>query len=614
MVVRELLIGLGFSLDESKLRRADQGIANIKDRATAAIGVLGRMAAVVGLALGAGEVVKIGDEWTNVNARIGLVTKSAEEQAAMQQKVFGIAQKTRQEYAATGDLYFKMARNATQLGASQQDVLDVTETVNKALVVGGASTQEAKATILQLSQALSSGRLQGDELRSLGENASVLMDEVAKYYGVTVGKLKQMGADGELTAEGVFKAILKAKAKMDKEFERMPVTIEQSVTYSLNRIGSLIFGLNKETNVFQHIAKGIIKAVDGIAGAVERTTKLVGGFGNAIKLLILSLASLKLAMFIFAHPVTYLPRLIIMLKGVALAIAGVGKAALMLMLNPLFWKAALIAAAIALIVLAFEDLYYWITGGESVLGDWLGSWEDVKTKAITYLQPFIDGFNRLSEAVKANFIPSLDKLGPAFQKIGETAQKIFYGMIDLIGAFVTFFIDQWGEISNEGQLFFDLLLAAWNFLIDQFILSLRFWTQVFTGDFSGAIETVKKVFGNLLDFAIYVLSEIGGAIGRYVLSKLGWAGQKLAEIAGINFNGGVGGMGSYGVSPAGLASSGGARTVIINSNGDTHIEQNIAGAGPQLANQVGNATAEATGSNSDKLARNLQYSIPSWSD
>jgi tape measure domain-containing protein len=536
MVVRELLIGLGFSLDESKLKRADQGIANIKDRATAAIGVLGRMAAVVGLALGAGEVVKIGDEWTNVNSRIGLVTKSAEEQADMQQKVFDIAQKTRQEYAATGDLYYKMARSSDQLGASQQDILDVTETVNKALVVGGAGTAQAQATILQLSQALSSGRLQGDELRSLGENASVLMDEVAKYYGVTVGKLKQMGADGELTAEGVFKAILKAKAKMDREFERMPVTIEQSVTYALNRIGSLIFGLNKETSVFQHIARGIMKAADGIATVLEKGIKLVGGWANAFKLATIALASFGVAFVIFREGLFTLEMWRIALGVLRIGVVNLAKSFLSFLLNPAFLTIAAITLGIMALVLVVEDLYYWITGGESVLGDWLGSWDDFKIKVSAWISQLVD---------------------------------------QLIG--------YWDDLKTGW-------LSTWQSIIDIMLRGLKFWKQVFTGDISGAIETAKEHFTGLGEKAMSVF-------------------QKIKDNA-PTFNGGAGGMGSYGVGAAGMASIGGGSTVVVHYTSDTHIEQNMAGTGQQVAAQVGEKTAEAAGSSNDKLARDLQYLIP----
>lgn len=282
MVVRELLIGLGFTLDDSKIKKADQGMDRLKNSASSLSSTLGGVAATLAAVFSAREFIQVGDAWTNIYSRIGLVTKSAAEQAAMQKEVFAIAQRTRQEYEATGDLYVKMARNSEALGASQQDVLDVTETVNKSLVIGGASTAEAKSTILQLGQALSSGRLAGDELRSLSENAPLLFKAIADYYGVAIGALKDMGAEGKLTAEGVFKAILGSKKQMDKEFSKMPVTVGQAMTYSMNRLGRSIFDLNQETGVFQKIAEGIVNATDATAKFIEEHRTLIKWVGIAL--------------------------------------------------------------------------------------------------------------------------------------------------------------------------------------------------------------------------------------------------------------------------------------------------------------------------------------------
>ena len=105
MVVRELVIRMGFDIDSAKINQADQGIEKLKSRASSAIGAFGKLAAVVGVVLGAREIIQAADEWTNMYSRIGLVTKNTEEQAAMQEKVFAIAQKTRQEYSSTADLY-----------------------------------------------------------------------------------------------------------------------------------------------------------------------------------------------------------------------------------------------------------------------------------------------------------------------------------------------------------------------------------------------------------------------------------------------------------------------------------------------------------------------------
>ncbi len=454
MIVRELLVAMGFTLDESKIKRADQGIESLKTHAESAAAVVGRLAAVLGVVLGTREVIQMADAWTNVYARIAVATKNAAEQAEIQQKVFEIAQRTRQEYESTGALYYRMALFAKDLEASQQQVLDVTETVNKALVVGGASKMEANSTILQLSQALASGFLQGDELRALRENAPLLLDEVAKYFKTTIGGLKELGATGQLTSRELFKAILGAKAKIDERFKKMPVTVEQAVTYALNRIGSLIFGINRETSVFQVLARNIQRAADGIADRIERAAKAVGGFGNAIKLaalavgeIILTIALFRMRMLSFGTATVAIQLFVLWLKNAA-------RAAWAFMANPLFWKAAAIAVVLAAIALALEDIYYWATGGESVLGDMIGpfseweatvkpltdTWEKIKNLILEIapiLTPFakdidvmtlaIQGLCKAIEFVLAPFAAFL-QLVKAWQKIGGWG-----GITDLSG-------------------------------------------------------------------------------------------------------------------------------------------------------------------------------------
>lgn len=427
IVVRELLVALGFTLDESKIKRADQGIESFKNHAESATAVFGRLAAVIGLVLGGREIVQMADVWTNVYAKISLVTQSAAEQAEIQQKVFEIAQRTRQEYESTGALYYKMALFSKELNASQQDVLDVTETVNKALVVGGASKMEANSTILQLSQALASGFLQGDELRALRENAPLLMNEMAKYLGTTIGGLKDMGAQGQLSSEKVFKAILSAKGKIDSQFKKMPVTVEQATTYALNRIGSLIFGINKETSVFQIIARGIQRAADGIADRIERVAKSVGGFTNAAKMAAYTVSALSLVFWLFRAKALSIGWVTTAVGLLWIWLQKVAKAAWALLMNPLFWKAMVIAAGIAAIALALEDIYYWATGGESVLGDMIGPFSEWEAT----LKPLSEAFSLMIDLLK-KLVPDIDLVKAAIELLGAAIKLVLAPFILLL--------------------------------------------------------------------------------------------------------------------------------------------------------------------------------------
>lgn len=203
------------------------------------------------------ESAKLADTYKLTEGRLSLVTKNTIELATAQQEILKISQNTRQSYADTIDLYTRVARSTQDLGKSQSDILKFTETVNKSLVISGASAENSKAAIIQLGQALGSGVLQGDELRSILENAPRLAEAIAKGMGKTVGELKTLGEQGKLTAEEVFNAIQKQGDAIDKEFVKMPKTIGQATTQMGNSILELVGTMDKITGASGFVADKI---------------------------------------------------------------------------------------------------------------------------------------------------------------------------------------------------------------------------------------------------------------------------------------------------------------------------------------------------------------------
>lgn len=490
MIVRELITRLGFSIDDAKLKNYEARAQRATESFSAMSGVFG--AVVAGMAaVGIGQITKISDEWSNMEARIGNTTKSAEEQAAVMDQIYEISNRTRQETTATGDLYTKLARNAGDLGATKEDLLSVTETVNQALVAGGASTAEAKSTILQLGQALGSGRLQGDELRSLGENADILMIEIAKYFNVSKGELKQMGAEGKLTSKEVFKAILQGRSAVEKQFGNMPITIGQAITTVGNRFGRFLQKINKETGIFKYAANAIFYGAEWIEKKLDALAKSAGGWGNLMKYVGMGIAA------IFAGPLVH------GIRFATMAMLNFFKTAL---LNPWTW-------VLLGIILLLDDLYTWIQGGDSIIGDFLGSFEDFK--ASDTFAMLMDSLQALYELGQAVF-PDLQELGDsAFTLIKDVAVSVF------------------GIIAN-------LVMVL---------------VKLFSGDFQGAINSL----GNAIDIwgngVMKVLGDVW-AIAKGVIST-------LASFAGATINLSARG----GVSAQSLAvGGGGAPQVVVENN------------------------------------------------
>lgn len=237
--------------------RVTSGLSQIKSSLSGIAGSLGPIAGAMAAAFSVSAIKSAADDMMNLDGRLRTVTQAEQERYELEDKLYAMAQKDRQSLTSMGDLYYKVARGAQRFGVSQEDSLRVTDVVSKALTVGGASAQEASASILQLGQALGSGVLQGDELRSLDENASTLMNHIANHFGVTMGQLRQMGAQGQLTSEAVIEAILASGDAIDGEFSKMPMTIGQAQTKIKNSWDYLMLSIQRDTGVFSSIATSI---------------------------------------------------------------------------------------------------------------------------------------------------------------------------------------------------------------------------------------------------------------------------------------------------------------------------------------------------------------------
>lgn len=220
------------------------------------------------------NIVRLSDTYTSMNAQLRLVTGSAQELANAEARLFEMSQRNRVGFESTVELYARIARSSQALGASQSDILRVTDTINKALVISGTSAQQASGALMQLGQAFASGTLRGDELNSVLEGMPRVAQAIAEGMGVTVGRLRELGAQGVLTSEEVFNALLKMSQGIDQEFGRMPATVGQAFTV----LGNSVLKLVGEINEGAGASAGLASAIMGIAQAIDAATPSVGAF------------------------------------------------------------------------------------------------------------------------------------------------------------------------------------------------------------------------------------------------------------------------------------------------------------------------------------------------
>ncbi|MBN2895055.1 MAG: phage tail tape measure protein [Campylobacterales bacterium] len=236
------------------------------------VGILGLTAAIGGLSAGFRKALDAAEGWKRVEGKINLVSASTMELLAAQQSLFSISQETFALYENSATLFSRMRSATKDLNLEQQKLLDVTQIVNQGLVISSSSVSEQNSVITQLSQALASGVLRGEEFNSIMENGNRIAVAMADGLGVTIGKLREMAMAGELTTTKVIDALISQKEVMSGEFARMPVLVDQAFTLIDNSTTKLVGSIDAATGASRSLSGAIVDvsaAIDGLSVSVN---------------------------------------------------------------------------------------------------------------------------------------------------------------------------------------------------------------------------------------------------------------------------------------------------------------------------------------------------------
>ena len=208
--------------------KANSGITNLSrgmDGAKFAVNALVGVMATIGIGLGVRELAEAADSYTNLSARINIATSEGGNFQHAMAGVHQVALATNTSLDTTAGLFTKVNDVGKQMGLTQQQTLDLTKTINMAIQTGGGSAASADAAITQLTQALQSGVLRGDEFNSIMEQAPGISKALAQSLGVTTSELRKMAENGELSAEKVISALQKQSAAIEADYAKFPTTI-----------------------------------------------------------------------------------------------------------------------------------------------------------------------------------------------------------------------------------------------------------------------------------------------------------------------------------------------------------------------------------------------------
>lgn len=235
-----------------------------------------------------GKLVNLSDEYTQTRARLNLMNDGLQTTDELQQKIFNSAQRARSSYQTQADIVAKLGQRAGDAFKSNNETIAFAENLSKLFVIAGASQQEMASASLQLTQALGSGVLRGEELNAVFESAPNVIQTIADYLDVPIGKIREMASDGKITADIVKNALLGATNDINSQFDSIPMTWSQVWTGVMNElyvatqpILELINLLAQNWSIIEPIVIALATAI-GLYTAALLTYNTIVGISNML--------------------------------------------------------------------------------------------------------------------------------------------------------------------------------------------------------------------------------------------------------------------------------------------------------------------------------------------
>ncbi len=352
------------------------------------------------------KTIDLADEMTQTTARLNLINDGLQTTAELQDMIMASANRSRASYASMADIVAKLGLRAGDAFSSNQEIIAFAENLNKMFVIAGASQEEMRSASLQLTQALGSGVLRGDELNAVFEAAPNVIQAIADYMEVPIGQIRDLAAEGQITAEIVKNALLSATDEINKQFENMPMTFGQVTT---------ILG-NTLLQAFEPVIQAIGKAAQWIYDNWSILEPVFWGLAAAVGAYAVALGIQTVATWIAT--------------GAAKAFFAT------LLSNPLFYIALAIGVVVGLI-------YKWVQSVGGIKIAWmiamnaiLTAWDWVKIGFFTGVYWVMDLLNKLQISFARVSVNIVNFMGDMKAKVLMLLQNLVNGAIDIINGFI----------------------------------------------------------------------------------------------------------------------------------------------------------------------------------
>lgn len=262
------------------VKRSIQDIGDAGIKSASGIDMLKRALGGLSVGIAVAQFTRMLDVTTNINNRLRLVTNTTDELNAVYGELLKISNETRTGLEANADLFNRVAQGTKSMNMTYREQLDFVRQLNMALQISGASAEGGAAAMYQLGQALATGTLRGEEFNSINENASRIMDALAASMGVPRGALRDLAAEGKITAEALVQAMSDANTSLEAEFAKIAPTIAGAFTVLNNQALDFVRNFNEGTAIGEIFAMSILFVAENFeifaAGAAALAVILVG--------------------------------------------------------------------------------------------------------------------------------------------------------------------------------------------------------------------------------------------------------------------------------------------------------------------------------------------------
>lgn len=377
-------------IDEAidRARQSQEQFNNQVDRSANLMNTVKRAATGIGAAIGVKKIIETSDALSSTKARLDLMNDGLMDTAQLQDAIYRSAQRSRTAYSDTANAVAKLGILAKDAFDSNAEIVQFAELMNKQFKIGGASIQEQTSAMYQLTQAMAAGKLQGDEFRSIMENAPMLAQAIAKYMGMSVGELKEMSSEGLITADVIKNAMFASAEATNAKFKELPMTFGQ---------------------VWTEITNSVIKGLEPTLIAMGQGAKFIHDNWSNISPVILAAAT---AMGIYATATG------IQTAATWLNVAANRALIATMLTNPIMWIALLVGVLIG-------ALYKWVqaNGGVEISllklkNIALNAWDAMKIGAVSF------------------GIGVVDAIGDMRVKVQTLMQNMVNGAIDMINKLI----------------------------------------------------------------------------------------------------------------------------------------------------------------------------------